>query len=406
MTRPLRIALLHPELGIGGAERLMVTAALALQARGHRVALFTARRDPAHCFEAARDGTLDVRVHGAGLPLQLMGRLRLPLAIARMLALGAAMRRDRDGFDVVLCDLAAHVIPLLRRAARLPIVFYCHFPDLLLTPPRYAWYRWYRAPLDRAEARGLDAADCVLVNSAFTARVYRQTFPQARQPPEVLHPGIDLGAFRSGAAPSRCDRIVAISRFAAGKNLLLAVDAYAELRARLSADRFAATRLVIAGDADPRLREPGDTIGALRERAGARGVAAQLELACSPSDAERRALLECARCVVYTPLREHFGYVPLEAMAAGRPVLAVNAGGPTETVVDGETGWLLPPTAGAFAAALHRAFDEPDLADRLGRGGRARAEREFSVAGFAARLEGICRRLRDDQRWRRGRNGN
>ncbi len=54
-------------------------------------------------------------------------------------------------------------------------------------------------------------------------------------------------------------------------------------------------------------------------------------------------LLKSARLLVYTPANEHFGIVPLEAMLSGLPVLACNTGGPTETVVEGVTGWLRPP---------------------------------------------------------------
>lgn len=46
----------HPDLGIGGAERLVVDAAVALQARGHKVTIFTSHCDPRHCFDEARDG--------------------------------------------------------------------------------------------------------------------------------------------------------------------------------------------------------------------------------------------------------------------------------------------------------------------------------------------------------------
>jgi hypothetical protein len=55
--RPLRIAFLHPDLGIGGAERLVVDAALALQQCGHEVSFYTAHHDKAHCFPETRDGT-------------------------------------------------------------------------------------------------------------------------------------------------------------------------------------------------------------------------------------------------------------------------------------------------------------------------------------------------------------
>ncbi|THC87749.1 hypothetical protein EYZ11_012806 [Aspergillus tanneri] len=58
------VIIIHPDLGIGGAERLIIDVALALQARGHRVTIYTSHRDKTHCFEEARDGTLDVRVRG------------------------------------------------------------------------------------------------------------------------------------------------------------------------------------------------------------------------------------------------------------------------------------------------------------------------------------------------------
>lgn len=46
----------HPDLGIGGAERLVIDAAVALQHRGHKVTIFTSHCDPQHCFDEARDG--------------------------------------------------------------------------------------------------------------------------------------------------------------------------------------------------------------------------------------------------------------------------------------------------------------------------------------------------------------
>ena len=108
---------------------------------------------------------------------------------------------------------------------------------------------------------------------------------------------------------------------------------------------------------------------------------------------ERRALLSECRCVVYTPDDEHFGYVPVEAMAAGRPVVAVNRGGPAETIVEGETGLLCPPTPEAFADALARLLTDGNLAARMGRAGRARVTERFSRAAFGRRLEAILREL-------------
>lgn len=53
---PRNIIFVHPDLGIGGAERLVIDAAVGLQSVGHKVTIFTSHRDPAHCFEEARDG--------------------------------------------------------------------------------------------------------------------------------------------------------------------------------------------------------------------------------------------------------------------------------------------------------------------------------------------------------------
>lgn len=70
------------------------------------------------------------------------------------------------------------------------------------------------------------------------------------------------------------------------------------------------------------------------------------------TDKQRSALLAACLAVLYTPQNEHFGIVPLEAMAAGRPVVACNSGGPTESVVDGKTGLLREFDAKAWAQAM------------------------------------------------------
>lgn len=56
INKPKTIVFLHPDLGIGGAERLVVDAAVGLQKRGHKVVIFTSHCDPSHCFDEARDG--------------------------------------------------------------------------------------------------------------------------------------------------------------------------------------------------------------------------------------------------------------------------------------------------------------------------------------------------------------
>jgi glycosyltransferase involved in cell wall biosynthesis len=84
---------------------------------------------------------------------------------------------------------------------------------------------------------------------------------------------------------------------------------------------------------------------------------------------------------------EPFGRVGLEAMAHGRAVVAFDVGGIREWLIDGETGFLVPPRdVDAMADRLTRLLDDPGLAASLGARGRARVEREFSAAEHVRRL--------------------
>lgn len=83
----------------------------------------------------------------------------------------------------------------------------------------------------------------------------------------------------------------------------------------------------------------------------------------------------CAVAVVPSLWDEPFGMVALEAMAAGRPVVASDAGGLRDIVSDGQTGLLVRRgDPAAFAHALRRLCDDPELRARMGRAARRRAE--------------------------------
>ena len=146
-------------------------------------------------------------------------------------------------------------------------------------------------------------------------------------------------------------------------------------------------RLVLAGHCDERLPQVRALVGDLRRMAAELRIEGQFRLVFSPTDDEVGHLLEQCTMVVYTPVAEHFGYVPVEAMAAGRPVIAVASGGPTETIVDGHTGFLRPATADAFASALVTIITNPAWASEAGQAGRLRVRDHFSIDAFGNRLE-------------------
>ena len=100
-------------------------------------------------------------------------------------------------------------------------------------------------------------------------------------------------------------------------------------------------------------------------------------------------LLDAATMLLYTPSNEHFGIVPLEAMLAGVPVLAANSGGPLETVVDGETGWLRPADQpAAWTTVMQEALKiSKEQLQRMGKQGQQRVKAEFSDKKMAMRLK-------------------
>jgi len=106
-----------------------------------------------------------------------------------------------------------------------------------------------------------------------------------------------------------------------------------------------------------------------------------------------------ADCDVFcAPSRyESFGLVQVEAMMMQRPVVACDAGGMRETVVDGETGLLIAPgDVFALRAALERLVDDGDLRSRMGAAGRARYEREFRLDVAVVRHARRFERLLDE----------
>lgn len=104
----------------------------------------------------------------------------------------------------------------------------------------------------------------------------------------------------------------------------------------------------------------------------------------------KEMLLNCARLLVYTPSNEHFGIVPLEAMLAGVPVLAANTGGPTETVVEGVTGWLRDPVeTRQWTNVMDRVLNKlsKDELSAMSRAGVDRVENNFGDVQMAQRLD-------------------
>ncbi|WCJ25007.1 Alpha-1 3/1 6-mannosyltransferase ALG2 [Euphorbia peplus] len=382
----LNIAIIHPDLGIGGAERLIVDAAVELASHGHNVHMFTSHHDKNRCFEETISGIFPVTVHGSFLPRHIFYRLHALCAYLRCIYVALCMLLLYPSFDVILTDQVSIVIPLLKLKKLTKVVFYCHFPDLLLAQHTTVLQRLYRKPIDYAEEVTTGMADMILVNSKFTASTFGKTFNHLHSRgirPAVLYPAVNVDQFKEPHSYKL--NFLSINRFEKKKNIELAVSAFAMLRTVQNLN-LADTTLTIAGGYDERLRENVEYLEELKSLAAREGVMDQVKFITSCSTAERNALLSECLCVIYTPKDEHFGIVPLEAMAAYKPVIACNSGGPMETVKDGVTGFLCESTPKDFSQAMAKFIQDIQIVKTMGKESRRHVAESFSTKIFGQHL--------------------
>ncbi|TQE03153.1 hypothetical protein C1H46_011324 [Malus baccata] len=419
----LNVAIIHPDLGIGGAERLIVDAAVELASHGHKVHVFTSHHDKNRCFEETVSGIFPVTVYGSFLPRHIFYRLHALCAYIRCLFVALCMLVMWPSFDVILADQVSVVIPLLKLKKATKVLFYCHFPDLLLAQHTTLLRRIYRKPIDFIEEMTTGMAHKILVNSKFTASMFAKTFKHLAArgiQPAVLYPAVNVNQFNEPANSYRLN-FLSINRFERKKNIDLAISAFALLRTLegdvLQGPDLAEASLTIAGKFqllghigdsyvfvsrglygvafyllwmlggfDNRLRENVEYLEELRSLAEREGVSSQVNFITSCSTAERNALLSQCLCVLYTPKDEHFGIVPLEAMAAHKPVIACNSGGPVETVKNGETGFLCDCDPREFSLAMAKLIKDPQMAQRMGIEARQHVTESFSTKIFGQHL--------------------
>ncbi len=238
----------------------------------------------------------------------------------------------------------------LPRGSRLAVTFqdYGH-PDL---PP-------LRSRDRAALARLLRGARFVTAVSRFIAGAVSRDFPGVARRLRVVHNGADPA--QQGGADGGRPYIITVGRPAPYKGLDLLLFAYAEAAAAgCGAD------LLVCGTAAP----------PLRRLAAELGISGRVRFAGRVAPARLAGLLRGSLFFATAPRWESFGMAALEAMAAGKAVVAPRAGGLTEFAAHGRNALLFPAgDTAAAASAMIRLCRSSALRERLGRAGRHTAAR-------------------------------
>lgn len=299
--------------------------------------------------------------------------------------------------DLIVVDHSASCLPMLKwRFPRVKILFYCHFPQQLVTPSRFFLYRWYSWLIGLVEGELFQSADIIMVNSHFTERNFLRVMPDVNPSKlMVVYPPCDVDAISIGdKAIGRKERgsnarytFLSMNRFWPEKRLDIIVEAAAVLKSRNYNPR-----ILLAGSVMPHIPESRIYYDLLQKMVQEFGVSDLIEFLDSPTEPEKFALYRECDTVLYTPPHEHFGIVPIEALEQRRPVIVCNSGGPAETVVEGVTGSKIDiPDGVLLADAMEKhmmqttwpALDNDDGYDFQ----RRRFEFNFSLKGFSRRID-------------------
>ena len=363
------ILFVHQSADLYGSDKVLLNLVRAIQGRGFKAIVLLPVEGPLR----ERLETVGVETHVAPVArlsracFSPLGMLRLPCQIIRAMRCMDTLLQGREISLVHSNTLAVLGGAFWARWRRVPHLWHVH--ELLVAPTLVrVGFPWLLKQM----------ADLVMCNSTMTAKWVVDVQPKLVKRTVVVWNGVESPD--SGIESVQCDVdapnqvcVALVGRINRLKGQALLVEA----ASRLWDEGLRHVKYLVVGS-------PPEGQGHYLE---------QLRSVIASSPTREMFVVrdfqeniwpvwnECDIAVVPSTEPESFGLVAIEAMAAGKPVIAAAHGGLLDIVDDNRTGLLVPPNdAGALAAALRRLIDDQTLRWEFGKAGRVRQRERFSLA--------------------------
>jgi glycosyltransferase involved in cell wall biosynthesis len=421
----MRIAIYH-NIPDGGAKRALFYATKLLSQQGHILDLYTFDIEGERCFRLApyvrkviSRKTPIIPMVQDGYPLIINTR-NIYRQIKNLHHINTISQEFAELINTGNYDMAfvTHCryfqSPNILKFLTIPTVYYCQEPlrkfyepsvsfenmtvsEVLSGIPRRApiyssvllkiagigyWFNQYL--LKRNDQKNVQYAHHILVNSYYSREsIYRVYGKFAR----VNYLGVDAGLFRPLPEEKKENLILSVGRYYPVKQHHFVLQSLSHI----PEDERSA--LVIIGNDAP------DYTYKAYLRKLAKHFQISLQLLDNISDDELVTWYNRAKVVVFPPILEPFGLVPLEAMACQTPVVGIREGGIRETIVDGVTGFLTERDEKEFAQAIHTLLHDAKLRQKMGENGRAYVLENWTWEKSVKQLvQYFCREIENKER--------
>lgn len=370
----MRLVLTQPFLHTkGGLERVVLEIA-----KKYNPIIYTYRYLPEKTFEEFKEFDIRIIKPKLTIPMSILGE-RVKWGIQS----GECFNnlKIKEDYDV----LNAHGTPSeWARNKNERMCWYCHSPNREAFD-LYEWRMKNRNLFNKItfwssikffkyfEFKTVPKIESVLTNSINSqVRIRKYLKREAK----IISPGVDVDKFENVIYGNY---FLYPSRITPEKNFEMAIEAFELFRK--SDKKYEKYELIIAGSIQNERKEHVIYLEKLKKI-----KSEKVKIIINLEEKELIDLYKNCLCVLFTPVNEDFGIVPLEAMSCEKPVIAINEGGPKETVVHGETGYLAN-DVNEIVEYMKELCDDMNVLEEMGKMGRRRVIENYTWNKFIKKID-------------------